>query len=78
MKIPDQERANIQRAMTDSPAFMQIGDRLKRAGIKYTFSTEAPMPPTYLVMIGRERWFIVNEKHADDGSFIVNGMGLTQ
>ena len=68
----------VQDAMTAASSFMGVGAKLKDAGVSYKFSTEAPMPPAYIVKIGGDTWFIVNEKYADDGSFTVNGMGLTQ
>lgn len=71
-------REAVQAAMTSASSFMDAGAQLKAAGIAYRFSTEAPMPPAYLITIDGGTWFIVNEKHADDGSFTVNGLGLTR
>jgi hypothetical protein len=71
-------RQKIQVAMGQADSFMALGAVLKTSGINYRFSTEPPMPPAYLVSINGDIWFIVNEKYADDGSFTVNGLGLTQ
>jgi hypothetical protein len=68
----------IKAAMADAENWMKVGVQLKAAGIKYDFSTQAPMPPAYIIKVGGDTWFIVNEKYADDGSYTVNGMGLTQ
>ncbi len=39
---------------------------------------DPPMPSAYTVLIAGARWFIVNERYADDGSFAVNSIALTQ
>jgi hypothetical protein len=68
----------VRAAMAAAANFMAVGAQLKAAGVKYRFSTEPPMPPAYIVTIGGSTWFIVNEKYADEGSYAVNGIGLTR
>jgi hypothetical protein len=72
------KRDLIKEAMAEADNFMDVGRKLRARGVKYQFSTEPPMPPAYLVTIDGGTWFVVNEKHADDGSFTVNGLGLTR
>ena len=71
-------RQLVEAAMTETASFMELGAKLQTAGVKYAFTTEAPMPPAYIIVIAGRTWFVVNEKYADDGSFTVNGLGLTQ
>ena len=72
-------REDVQAAMTAAANFMDVGARLRAAGIGCVFSiADPPMPPAYTVLIAGARWFIVNERYADDGSFAVNGIALTQ
>jgi hypothetical protein len=71
-------RAAVEQAMKSAANFMDVGRTLTEARIAYSFSTEMPMPPLFRVTIAGATWFIVNSKHADDGSFTVNGIALTQ
>lgn len=64
----------IRKAVEAATAFMSVGRELKKAGIKYDFSTE-PLP-IYLVVKGGEKIAIVNKKHATEPDFVVGQIAV--
>jgi hypothetical protein len=54
--------------------FVNLGQELKRLGIKYSFSTE-PLP-AYLVVIKGKKFAIVNKKYAEDPDAVVGEMAI--
>jgi len=66
----------LRKIITDAGSFMQIGRELKQAGIKYTFSTESPMPPIYVVHLNGGKYGILNKKYADEPDFVVGDIAV--
>jgi len=68
--------AVLKAAVEAASSFMGIGAELKKAGLKYHFSTEAPMPPLYRVTISGKSYLLVNKKYADKPDLVVGDVAI--
>jgi len=73
---PDDMLTKLKAAVGGISSFMNVGKALKKAGIKYDFSTESPMPPMYLVVERGHKYAILNQKHADKPDFVVGDIAI--
>jgi hypothetical protein len=61
----------LKEALKDVDSFMDVRKALKKAKIKYDFSTS--IMPAYMVKDKGSLWGIVNIKNAEDADFVING-----
>lgn len=70
----DADLDKIEAAVKNASSFMNVGAELKKAGIKYDFSTS--MIPMYTVKVSGNRIAIVNKKYVDDAEREVNNIAI--
>jgi hypothetical protein len=68
--VPD----NIKEAVEAASSFMNVGAELKKARIKYDFST-SPLP-IYMIKVGGDKYAIINKKYADDPDLVVGDIAI--
>ena len=68
----DADLDKIEAAVKNASSFMNVGAELKKAGIKYDFSTS--MIPMYTVKVSGNTIAIVNKKYVDDAEREVNNI----
>jgi hypothetical protein len=70
----DADLDKIEAAVKNASSFMNVGAELKKAGIKYDFSTS--MIPMYTVKVSGNTIAIVNKKYVDDAEREVNNIAI--
>lgn len=70
----DADLDKIEAAVKNASSFMNVGAELKKAGIKYEFSTS--MIPMYTVKVSGNTIAIVNKKYVDDAEREVNNIAI--
>jgi len=65
---------DLKKAVGEAKSFMDVGKELKKARIKYDFST-SPMA-IYMVKLGGTKYAIVNKKYADDADFVIGDIAV--
>jgi hypothetical protein len=70
----DSELDKVEAAVKNATSFMNVGAELKKAGIKYDFSTS--MIPMYRIKVSGNTIAIVNKKYASDAEREVNGIAI--
>jgi Arc/MetJ-type ribon-helix-helix transcriptional regulator len=70
----DSELDKVEAAVKNATSFMNVGAELKKAGIKYDFSTS--MIPMYRIKVSGNTIAIVNKKYAAGAEREVNGIAI--
>ena len=70
----DSELDKVEAAVKNATSFMNVGAELKKAGIKYDFSTS--MIPMYRIKVSGSTIAILNKKYASDAEREVNGIAI--
>ena len=70
----DADLDKIEAVVKNASSFMNVGAELKKAGIKYDFSTS--MIPMYTVKVSGNTIAIVNKKYVDDAEREVNNIAI--
>jgi hypothetical protein len=70
----DSDLDKVETAVKNATSFMNVGAELKKAGIKYDFSTS--MMPMYRIKITGNTIAIVNKKYAADAERTVNDIAI--
>lgn len=70
----DKNLDKIKKAVEAATSFMDVGSELKKAGIKYDFSTE--MLPLYRITLGGQTYGIVNKKYAETPDVVVGDIAI--
>ena len=64
----------LKEVVEKASSFMNVGAELKKAGLKYDFSTS--MMPIYMVKIGGQNYAILSKKYADDADAYVGNIAI--
>jgi hypothetical protein len=70
----DADLDKIEAAVKNALSFMNVGAELRKAGIKYDFSTS--MIPMYMIKVSGTLIAIVNKKHANGPERVVNDIAI--
>ena len=70
----DADLDKIEAAVKNASSFMGVGAELKKAGIKYEFSTS--MIPMYSIKVPGNTIAVVNKKYVDDAEREVNNLAI--
>ena len=70
----DADLDKIEAAVKGALSFMNVGAELRKAGIKYDFSTS--MIPMYMIKVSGTLIAIVNKKHANGPERVVNDIAI--
>jgi hypothetical protein len=70
----DSDLDKVETAVKNATSFMNVGSELKKAGIKYDFSTS--MMPMYMIKVSGNTIAIVNKKYAADAERTVNDIAI--
>jgi hypothetical protein len=70
----DADLDKIEAAVKNATSFMNVGSELKKAGIKYDFTTS--MIPMYMIKVSGNTIAIVNKKYASDAEKIVGDIAI--
>jgi hypothetical protein len=70
----DADLDKIEAAVKNALSFMNVGAELRKAGIKYDFSTS--MIPMYMIKVSTTLIAIVNKKHANGPERVVNDIAI--
>jgi hypothetical protein len=70
----DADLDKIEAAVKGATSFMNVGTELKKAGIKYDFTTS--MIPMYMIKVSGNTIAIVNKKYATDSERIVGDIAI--
>jgi hypothetical protein len=70
----DADLDKIEAAVKNALSFMNVGNELRKAGIKYDFSTS--MIPMYMIKVSGTLIAIVNKKHANGPERVVNDIAI--
>lgn len=70
----DSDLDKVETAVKNASSFMNVGSELKKAGIKYDFSTS--MMPMYMIKVSGNTIAIVNKKYAAGAERTVNDIAI--
>jgi hypothetical protein len=70
----DSDLDKVETAVKNATSFMNVGSELKKAGIKYDFSTS--MMPMYMIKVSGNTIAIVNKKYAAGAERTVNDIAI--
>jgi hypothetical protein len=70
----DSDLDKVETAVKNATSFMNVGSELKKAGIKYDFSTS--MIPMYMIKVSGNTIAIVNKKYAAGAERTVNDIAI--
>ena len=70
----DADLDKIEAAVKNATSFMNVGSELKKAGIKYDFTTS--MIPMYMIKVSGNTIAICNKKYASDAEKIVGDIAI--
>lgn len=70
----DKDLDNVEAVVKNASSFMNVGAELKKAGMKYSFSTS--MIPMYLVKVSGNAIAIVNKKYVKDADREVGDIAI--
>jgi hypothetical protein len=70
----DADLDKVEAAVKNATSFMNVGSELKKAGIKYDFTTS--MIPMYMIKVSGNTIAICNKKYASDAEKIVGDIAI--
>ena len=70
----DADLDKVEAAVKNASSFMNVGSELKKAGIKYDFTTS--MIPMYMIKVSGNTIAVVNKKYAADAEKTVGDIAI--